>query len=523
MPTVAIFRTELDKIQLLLTRQSAIVDAQESTTLHATQCEVFCRKIEQVVGMTVDAVTELTEIISRGSWTAAQKGRLTVCLNDTLTTTENRSVQGGARRVGQEISSFQHWAVQEEADILSASDMAFSFKIKTVISMMRRMGLILASERSKGHIFKCMLAACPEFTNTQDSDSAWVLFQDYKRLVHLAFKNTRDPGPMGYITDYPEKPEQLPESQRQLIFVGQPPVQLFSSATALSDVDQLFTFRGNSGKLSVNKKQPLQLQLGGQQQSMPMMQNVPMMGMCNPMQMQQMAFMYMQQMQQFQMQQAAGMHQQNAGEVPMHLFPGMTGANGSFSRKRSQLKLEDAHSPAGSAAGQLALADESPDSNASNASPPGTPRAGLQGMLPNASPTTMSPAEQAKRFLDAMSNEPSDPAGDNAEGESDDDVCMRRPAAKGKSKAKAKAKAKAKGTGKGHVKADHAKVKNFIFKPKIELEATRNHYLCRPGLPFSVCGESSACFKFSAHGGKKGAYKKAQEWLSTFKRTHKCE
>ena len=111
---------------------------------------------------------------------------------------------------------------------------------------------------------------------------------------------------------------------------------------------------------------------------------------------------------------------------------------------------------------------------------------------------------------------------------------MKKPKAKATAKAKAKSKAGAKAkTGKAAVTPEKdkkhiavlspEKKHSLIFNPKIDNEHTRSQYLCRPGLPYSVCGISCQQFKYDAYGGKSGAGKAANKWLKEFKATHKCK
>lgn len=94
---------------------------------------------------------------------------------------------------------------------------------------------------------------------------------------------------------------------------------------------------------------------------------------------------------------------------------------------------------------------------------------------------------------------------------------------KSKSKAKAKAKAKGKAQAKAPAKPAAVKAKVLVFSPSIALEGSRSQWLCRPGLPFSECGESSKVFSFLNGGSKASAEKAAKKWLKDFKATHKCK
>ena len=354
MSTVESFQTELMAMQSLLQQQSAIVSSADLKQLHAVQCEAFVQKMITISHISVATILNLTSIIGAGSWTEEQKGRLTMGLNASLVSGPSAPIADSARRKSQEITSFHHWTIQEEAAVLQAPGVAFTAKIQVACNMMRRMGLVGASERSKGHIMKVLLASCTDFMNTLTADQAWSHYQDLKRKILLEFKNNKSPGLMGYIINYPDRPSNLPTSQLDVIFNGQSPVTVCSDARAFSDADELLAMRGNSSKLTVNKKtmaqQPLQLHVPNQQQQLMV-------------HLQQLANTMMPMMRQTQ-----GSNAQFAGDVPVFMFPGaggaqshMGGSANGLSRKRS---MQDAESSAvdnaGLAGQQLALADASP-------------------------------------------------------------------------------------------------------------------------------------------------------------------
>lgn len=209
------------------------------------------------------------------------------------------------------------------------------------------------------------------------------------------------------------------------------------------------------------------------------------------------------------------------GGIPLRLACGAEFPAGAY--RGQQLALHDRRRSTDdleSQSGQLALMP--PSEARQDLQQPGTPSPSK-----SESSSGLSPEAQSERFLAALKG--------NAHAELEDDADAQAAAPAGKSKAKGKAKAKAKGKAKAKAGAkDKAAPKaavakpavdknKLVFNPTYNLEATRSQYQCRPGLPFSVCGESSASFPFAKYGGKAGAERAAKKWVKDFKASHKCK
>ena len=505
MTTAEIFKTELNSMQSLLQQQAAIVAPTDLTQLVAVQCEAFIQKIATISDIDVPAIVSITSVIEAGCWTGEQKGRLIMALNAALSSGPT-APKTGSRRQGQEITSFNRWTIQEEAEVIIAPDVAFSAKTKVVCQAMRRMGLVGASEQSKAHIMKVLMASCVEFMKTLSPDTAWQKYQELKRKIYLEFKNNRAPGRMGYIVDYPDDPNTLPKSQLDVIFNGKTPVTISLDVQALDCAEELLSMRGNNAKLSQNAKMSPMLQLQGQSPQQQLMSNPFFMQMANVF---------------APMMRQGGL----SGQVPLQFFPG-AGADPSamLSRKRTQCELTDSNAGLahqhqlaltdGDVQGQLAQPGQQPALQDPQ-SDPSTPKKHLKNLAAGAG-TTLSPAEQAHRFMTAMKGgkAPAAVDGQDDEDEEDDDdddgaaPVKKRPASK---TVAAKSAAKT------------ASKKGIVFNPKVELEKTRDHWLFRPGVPVSVGGEPSCTFRFEDYGGKAKAEKAAKAHLVKFRASHKCK
>ena len=517
-----------------MAKQIQTVNPQDMDIMLQTQCDCFTQKISKIADLDTAAVDMLTDVVNGGVWSAAQKSKLIVNLSNALTIQHHRS-SGSAgtaqqqRRPNQEIRGFQNWCIQAEAEIFKSESIAFTVKSKTAVCMMARMGLILASERSKGHIMHVLLAACPTFLNSLSYDDVRRCYLDFTRDVALKFKGVRDAGPMGYITDYPLTPESLHPSQVEAIFKGEPPVQLVIDDVHMQTAVNAVIQRGHSKKLKENQHHNLQAQQGTEVACAN-----PAMQLANCM---------------VQMIQQSAAHRDAGLPIRMNC---LTGPNGHQLQlldvsRGNQPNLQRAASFDGILAGArgplLSLEDRATRSgelavgeNQLSLTAPGlsTERAAFQGLSPQprapanspgTSSDSQSPAEQAERFMMAMKGELPDDADDDDDADAGTKTAGKAKAkatAKAKAKAKAKANADAKCTAKAKPKPTVGKTKDLIFKPKVALEQTRSQWLFRPGLPFSECGEGSRVFKFHEHGSKAAAKKAADSHLKKFKSTHTC-
>ena len=509
MSTVESFKTELMAMQSLPKQQSSVVSSQDFDKLLHAQCEAFAQKINKVAGLDVESVFDLTTVVQQGVWSASQKSKLTLALGTALSLPagSDGNTEEKKKRTSQEINGIQNYVLAAEAEILKAPDIAWTAKLNTMMSVMKRIVLILPSETSKGHIFKIMLAACPAFMQGLDYDTSREKCLELTRKIHLTFKNTKEAGSMGYISNYPDHPSGLHESQIEVMFGGQNPVVLIDNKNAMAVATDLTIPRGNSQKLSKNQQQKqLSICHGAPAQ--------PQSGM------QEFAACMMNMMR--HMNTPSG-----PPTIPLQFFGNGSQGQQSLQHGRDHVMTGGAGTSLALTAGSttLALTDKSPT----------TPSNVLKGMSAGSSDSLqllqhdspkddmMSPADQAERFLNAMKA-----TGEDTEPTSAPAAKKGGGKAQGKSmKAQPKQKAAAVTPTKKTTKAvvatpDKIKSKGITFKPKVEWEATRNQWLCRVGVPKSVCGEGSSIFSVAQYGSKAAAKKHADAWLKKFKTTHKC-
>ena len=497
MSTVQSYINELQAVQALIRRQSATLSHDDLQKLMALQCEAFVQKLDTVTALDIPSVDQLTQIVQGGPWLDPIKARLIMKFSTALVDAKPAGKAKQSRRDGQEISSFQNFAIACEAEVLKAEGVAFKVKVNTAIKMMKRMGLILPSEDSKAHMMSVLLASCPVWMREQTPRSVRDEYIKFTTLTRNTFKNTRNPGPMGYIVEWPDAPSALPQSQREIIFGAEEPVVLCDAET-LAEARSYLSMRGNNSMLKQEQQTPVQA---------PTTMAMPM-----AMTLQQMQQLMLQQMQQFmapgqQMMASGSSGARGSNEIALSFTNG-AGANGANQQHQQhgyqsqpvqgqQLALEGPPQQLGlpgacAGAGQLQLALQNHGSSES--------LGGLTPQRPPSSDVQISPAEQAKKFLTAMQGGvPDEDDDDDATADVDDGAVKKRPAA---SKSSAK----------------KTKMPDLRFKPKIDCEDSRTQYLFRCGIPVHAGGEPSVTFKYADHGGKKGAEKAAKKHLAEFEK-----
>ena len=503
MSTVQSYIVELQAIQALIGRQSATLSADDLQKLMSLQCEAFVQKLDTVAGLDIPAVDTLTQLVQGGPWRDAHKQRLVMKFSTALVDAGPAGKPKHSKRDSQDITSFQNFAIQPEAEVIQAEDVAFKVKVSTAIKMMKRMGVILPSEDSKAHIMCVLLASCPVWMRAQNPSSVRAEYVKMTAAIRNTFKNTRNPGPQGFIVAWPDTPSALPQSQREIIFGDQEPVTL-CNAEVLSEAREYIAMRGNNSLLK--KETPVQTT-----------------ALAMPMAMQQMMPQHMMTMMFQQMQQMMTSGARGSDDINLS-FTG--NANRQLQQPSQPLQGQLALAGPPHAAQQLALQGQqialqvpgqhqgqqlALQNNGSTDS--------LGGHTPQASPTKadgsgslqVSPEAQAKKFLDAMQGKGCTEDDDDDDDDDDAAHAKKKPAAKKAAKSKSSL-----------VHTSVSKKAELLFKPKIDCEDSRKQYLFRCGIAAHAGGLPSVTFKYADHGSKKAAEKAATKHLAEFKKTHKC-
>ena len=500
------FKTELIAMQALLTQQAASVSSTQFNSLAALQSDAFANRAHGLTDLNIDMVTELTQIIQSGPWSATDQSKLIVALANALSGVHLHVDKKKNKRPSQTLMHFRNYPNASENARLQGTDVAFTAKLATALDVLGRIGAVLLTETSKRRVLATVAAGHhqPRGWPVQELRDWYVTFKnDYV----TRFKDKRADASIGHIKDYPESPTMLPQPKFSAMFDGDSHTPLDIDLDLLRDIERNIWCRGDAVALrptsdAIVRQQPAQ-------SNPPLASDVG-----NPMQ--AMCMMMMNMMQQNQQH-----TNQSDANIEITRPPPIRGVRG---RSSSSASIE----------GLRAIED------APQASPPKTPREQSTKMSLSSPETThkptLSPAEQADRFLNAL--------GGRAEGEHDDDdeksddvttKSGKRGKGSGKGKRKKEdkskteanaAKAKTKDTAKSPkttTAKTGAKAKALVFNPSVALEGTRSHYLFRPGLSFAESGESSKAFAFSAHGGKAAASKAANKWLKDFKASHKCK
>jgi len=494
-----VFKTELLAMQGLLTQQSASISSSQFNSLAALQSDAFASRAPGLTDLNIELVTELTQVIQSGPWSAADQSKLIVALANSLAGVPLHAEKKKNKRQCQTLMHFRNYPNASEHARLQCNDVAFTAKLATALDVLGRIQAVLLNETSKRRVLATVAAGHhqPRGWPVQELRDWYVTFKnDYA----TRFKDKRADAGIGHIKDYPESPTMLPQPKFSIMFDGDSHTPFDVDLDLLRDIERNIWCRGDAVALrptsdAIVRQHPAQ--------SNP----PPASDMGNPMQ--AMCMMMMNMMQQNQQH-----TNQNDANIEITRPPPIRGVRG---RSSSSASID----------GPKAIED------APQVSSPMTPKE-QSTKMPLSSPLTtqkptLSPQEQADRFLKSLKGHTVDD--DDADDDNADDVTTksgkgtRKKDAKAKSKSKA-ANAKANGIAKSPktttAKTD-AKAKALVFNPIIALEATRSHYLFRPGLSFAASGESSKAFPFSANGGKAGAFKAATKWLKDFKASHKCK
>ena len=510
------FKTELVAMQQLLTQQSSVLSGDHIAKLTALQGSAFTTRASQLRGLTTDDVSELTTIIQTGPWPASHQASLIMALATALAGGDATPKKD--KREQQSLSHFSNYTTDEERSALCNPHLSMTVKVTVALDVLERICAVLLRETSKRHVLAtvCAVHLQPQGWTALDLRSWYVYF---KGQYMSRFKNKRaDPG-IGHITLYPEDPSMLQPSQVQLMFGASAAAKLEVPLDIATKLEAAIWCRGNAMALRHNTEHVVtgaELQLRQPAALESAASNA------NPMNQMMMMMMNM-------MQHTQGMNMQGP---QIQLTPPSTrcGPQPGLAKRASSSNsiggcqaIEDTPEPST----PIAPANELPPQSGLTPSPLTVPKG-----------SSMTPQEQADKFMAALNTgdiadddaDDNGPASDNGAA-TDNAAATRKTAAAGTGAGKTtidKGKATKKVTsGKAKAKAPAVikkgdKKAELIFKPTYCLEATRSQFLCRPGLPASVGGESSKCFRFIEHGGQAGAEKAAQKWVRDFKATHKC-
>ena len=529
---VAAFKSELTAMQRLLTQQRDILAAEDLARLFTLQGSAFVTRAERLTDLAIEDVSELTTLVQQGPWPASQQNAIIMALATSLHEPRNAAKE---RRCQQELWHFQNYTITEEKRVLCDPKLSMTIKIEKGLDVLERIGAVLLKEVCKKHVLGVICAAHQvakqgqitegthlmqamgmQETATADCEQtewsahdlrSWLVY--FKGQYTTRFKNKRADAAIGHIARYPERPSAIDQMFPYSAMYGSAEVTpLPITADALTRITENVWCRRHAQALRDTPVQARTMQVQNPSNQMaPMVQ--------------------MMQMMMTAMQGMTGM--QNSPNIELTTPQRQTRPRpglGVRTTSRNFPAIEDTH-----VQGENSTVEQSASLHAG----PELPPAATVNTSPATTASSMSPQEQADKLIKAMQDGASD---DDGDGDDDKNAADADPAdgttkgsgKKDKAKAKAKPKAKPKAVAKNAAKKQSKiAVKKAVtkgehlFNPKYELEASRDQYLFRPGLPVSIGGESTKCFKFDIHGGKKGAEKAAKAYFNRFKATHSCQ
>ena len=489
--TSAVFKVELQRMQALLSQQSASLSPSQLNKLTTLQADAFATRAAQLRDINIGEVADMTTTIQNGPWPAAEQQKLIMALANALAgieVTGTPSSGKSEKRPSQILSHFQNYTTSHENGKLSDPETAMTVKIEIVLDTLTRIQAVLLNEPSKRHVLATVCAAHSASGWTAEALRGW--YVSFKKEYTTRFKHKKADPSIGHLRQFPERPNLLPDTKFDIMFDGTTPDPMQVELHTVATIEKHIWCRGDA--VALRHDAPAVANRSSATLAMPMDVNNPMQAMMSMMNM-------------MMMRQHAGQ------ELPIQYTP-------------PGLPKPGAPLRAGSSCSLRAIEDAPKPSTES----PMTPKPSTESEPPHSSKknsSTLTPQQQADRFL--LSLQGKEP--DDNDTDDDDPATVKTAKGKGKAKgkakankAKAKAKAKSKDKPKTTVKPT-VKGGALIFNPTCVLESTRSQYLCRPGLTYAESGESSKAFPFSQYGGKGGALKAGMKWVKDFKATHKCK
>ena len=502
------FKVELVAMQALLTRQAASLNANQFQSLAALQAGAFARRASELVDLNTSIVNDLTLTIQSGPWPSQGQTEMILGLANALAGNPMRGEKRD-KRSGQRLMHLRNFTSKSEKQKLESKDVAFTDKLSLTLDILARLRAVLLTEKSKRNVLATIAAVHPKPQGWHAQElREW--YTSFKTDYHARFKDSRADPSIGHIKQFPETPAGLGDIKCAIMFEGDAQAPLDVDSELLGEIENNIWCRGDARAL---RPQTDMVARPKQSASTPSASSSPC-DMSNPMQ--AMCMMMMNMMQQ-------NNHQNMQQEEPR------------IELARQSSRVRGRSASLGSMEGFKAIEDAQQD-----AQTPERPKLADAPTPTTETKKVLSPQDQADRFLAALQGNM--PDRDDDDDDDDDDAADptklktngktgkgNRTKVSAKSKAKSKAQAKASAKGKAKAKASatgvktDSKAKTLIFNPKVVVEATRSHYLFRPGLTFAESGESSKAFAFADHGGKAGAKKAADKWLKDFKSSHKCK
>eukprot|EP00959_Pyramimonas_sp_CCMP1952_P247276 5168868-Pyramimonas_sp.AAC.1 len=149
----------VDQIVSALNQRAMFVEAQAGAgisreALLESQTQSLVATIKSTQGITIDNAPQITDTVTRGPWSEAQKITLATAVSDAMS-----SAGSGNARCQQHCKTAELFLTQKDWDscILNA-DMAVMAKLSYLSQRMYKLGMTCGSEKLRGRIVSVVLA-----------------------------------------------------------------------------------------------------------------------------------------------------------------------------------------------------------------------------------------------------------------------------------------------------------------------------------------------------------------------------
>lgn len=234
---------EIKHMNTFLSAQSALLGPNVEQVMDG-QASTLVEKVMHLTSLDAQAAAELTQAVSAGPWTAAQKSKLAAAVGSRLSITvpiSGPTSGGSRRRSNQVIMSLHNYLTEADINVLrgDATDMA---KLGAITEILEKLGIDIPSEQSIKHIISVFwLLARP---CSSDNSLCYTYVLELKRLLKARPKTFA----LARLTCFPDNPKDLPSEFYNHVFPeGDRPTD------AGIDFKRIVTMAGNVACRKTNK------------------------------------------------------------------------------------------------------------------------------------------------------------------------------------------------------------------------------------------------------------------------------
>ncbi|CAK0853717.1 unnamed protein product [Prorocentrum cordatum] len=219
------------------------LDSDAMSELMRAQATCISAKIKSLIECDLRSATELTKAVHGVGWDKETTAKLATLVNEMKNQLEDGNPN--ARRPNQKCSSFNMYLTDIEYTTLADSMTPWSAKFAVVKKRCFFIGLLLPSEKTKGHILECIYVA-----NGLPLEKGKDWFAHLNNIKEALAPLGTVKYPFEFMTEFPLSPKDLPSETYKHAYETDPP--------SMKEYREL-TF--GTSQLALNKKSPPMLNL----------------------------------------------------------------------------------------------------------------------------------------------------------------------------------------------------------------------------------------------------------------------